>query len=50
MVEERRKSQCNKGYLSMDESLATPLAEKHDKGNDINGASDKDEFHNKCYI
>ena len=30
----------------MDESLAPPLAETTNKGNEINGASNKDEFHN----
>ena len=36
-------------HLSMDESLENTFSKNNNKGNDINGASNKDEFHNNHY-
>ena len=39
MVAKRRKSHHDKGHLSMDDSLAIPLEDSHNEGNDTDGAS-----------
>ena len=39
VVGERIKAQHDKGHLSMDESLATPLEEKHNDRTSRDGAS-----------